>query len=45
MTQRKLAYWVSPPEQDAEFVACMEAVLETSAEADDPQHPVWCRDE
>ena len=28
MTRRKIEYWVIPPEQDAEFVACMEEVLE-----------------
>ncbi len=32
MTKRKIEYWVIPPEQDAEFVACMEEVLETYAE-------------
>src|SRR5213080_2096148 len=45
MTKRKIEYWVIPPEQDAEFVACMEDVLETYAEAYDPQHPVLCMDE
>ena len=40
MTKRKIEYWVIPPEQDAEFVACMEEVLETYAEAYDPKHPV-----
>src|SRR5499433_1995120 len=45
MTKRKIEYWVIPPEQDAEFVACMEEVLETSAQADDPQHPVLGMDE
>lgn len=45
MTQRKVEYGVIPPAQEAEFVACMEAVLETYAHADDPQHPVRCRDE
>ena len=44
MTKRKLAYWVIPPEQDAAFVACMEEVLETSAAAYDPKHPVLCMD-
>ena len=44
MTKRKIAYWVIPPEQDAECVACMEDVLETYAEADDPRHPVLCMD-
>jgi hypothetical protein len=29
MTKRKIQYWVIPPDQDAEFVACMEEVLET----------------
>ena len=29
MTNRKIEYWVIPPEADAEFVAPMEEVLET----------------
>ena len=45
MTKRKIEYWVIPPEQDAEFVACMEEVLETYAQAYDPQQPVLCMDE
>ena len=45
MTKRKIEYWVIPPEQDAEFVACMEEVLETYAKAYDPEHPVLCMDE
>src|SRR6266446_4015453 len=45
MTKRKIEYWVIPPEQDAECVACMEEVLETYAEAYDPKHPVLCMDE
>ncbi len=45
MTKRNIEYWVIPPEQDAEFVACMEEVLETYAIAYDPQHPVLCMDE
>lgn len=45
MTKRKIEYWVIPPEQDAEFVACREEVLETYAEAYDPKHPVLCMDE
>src|SRR5947199_690187 len=45
MTKRKIEYWVIPPEQDCEFVACMEEVLETYAAAYDPQHPVLCMDE
>lgn len=45
MTKRKIEYWVIPPEQDAEFVACMEEVLETYANAYDAKHPVLCMDE
>ena len=45
MTKRNIEYWVIPPEQDAEFVACMEEVLETYAITYDPQHPVLCMDE
>jgi hypothetical protein len=45
MTKRQIEYWVIPPEQDAEFVACMEEVLETYAIAYDPQRPVLCMDE
>jgi len=45
MSKRKIEYWVIPPEQDAEFVACMEDVLETYAKAYDPKHPVLCMDE
>ena len=45
MTKRKIEYWVIPPEQDAEFVACMEEVLEPYAQAYDPQYPVVCMDE
>jgi DDE superfamily endonuclease len=45
MTKRKIEYWVIPPEQDAECVACMEEVLETYAAAYDPKHPVLCMDE
>jgi hypothetical protein len=40
-----IEYWVIPPEQDAEFVACMEEVLETYAMAYDSQHPLLCMDE
>jgi len=29
MTNRKLQYWVIPPDADAEFVAAMEQVLDT----------------
>jgi hypothetical protein len=45
MTKRKIEYWVIPPEQDAEFVARMEDVLETYARAYNPRLPVLCMDE
>ena len=45
MTKRKIEYWVIPPNQDAEFVAHMENVLETYAAAYDPEQPVLCMDE
>ena len=45
MTKRKIEYWVIPPDQDGEFVACREDVLETYAAAYDPKHPVLYMDE
>jgi DDE superfamily endonuclease len=45
MTHRKIQYWVIPPEADAEFVANMEAVLDTYAKPYDPSRPVLCMDE
>src|SRR4051812_9928213 len=45
MTKRKIEYWVIPPDQDAEFVADMENVLETYAGVYDRRHPVLCMDE
>ena len=45
MTNRKLEYWVIPPEADAEFVACMEEVLETYEKSYDSARPVLCMDE
>ncbi len=45
MTKRKIEYWVIPPAEDAEFVANMEEVLETYAQAYDPRQPVVCMDE
>ena len=45
MTKRKIEYWVIPQDQDAEFVAAMEDVLEIYAKAYDPHHPVLCMDE
>jgi hypothetical protein len=45
MTQRAIAYWVIPPEQDAEFVAAMEEVLDVYARPYEAAHPVLCMDE
>jgi hypothetical protein len=45
MTKRKIEYWVIPPKADAEFVAHMEAVLETYEKPYDPEVPVLCMDE
>ena len=45
MTSRKIEYWVIPPKADGEFVAHMEAVLDTYAEPFDPRRPVLCMDE
>ena len=45
MTNRKIEYWVIPPEADAEFVAHMEEVLETYEKPYNPNVPVLCMDE
>jgi len=45
MTNRKIQYWVIPPEADAEFVAAMESLLDTYEKPYDPGHPVICMDE
>lgn len=45
MTNRKVEYWVIPPEADAEFVAGMEQTLDTYAQPYDPAVPVLCMDE
>jgi hypothetical protein len=45
MTNRKIEYWVIPPEADAEFVAGMEEVLDTYAKPYDSTAPVLCMDE
>ena len=45
MTNRKIEYWVIPPEADAEFVAHMEEVLETYEKPYNPRVPVLCMDE
>ena len=45
MTNRKIQYWVIPPDADGEFVACMEEVLDTYEEPYNPKRPVICMDE
>lgn len=45
MTNRNIQYWVIPPENDAEFVANMEDVLEIYAKPYDSKVPVLCMDE
>jgi hypothetical protein len=45
MTQRKIQYWVIPPNANGEFVAHMENVLETYAKPYDLRFPVLCMDE
>jgi hypothetical protein len=45
MTNRKIQYWVIPPNADAEFAACMEDVLETYAQPYNAAFPVVCMDE
>ena len=45
MTNRKIEYWVIPPQSDAEFVAGMEAGIETYEKPDNPGIPVLCMDE
>jgi DDE superfamily endonuclease len=45
MTNRKIEYWVIPPEADAEFAASMEDVLDTYSQPYDPARPVLCMDE
>lgn len=45
MTNRKIQYWVIPPDADGEFAACMEDVVETYAQPYDAAFPVVCMDE
>jgi len=45
MTNRKIEYWVIPPEADSEFVAHMEEVLETYEKPYNRAVPVLCMDE
>ena len=42
MTNRKIEYWMIPPESDAEFVASMEEVLDIYTMPYDPDCPVVC---
>ena len=39
------SYWCIPPNEDADFVAAMEDVLDIYQRPYDPKHPVWCMDE
>lgn len=45
MTNRKIQYWVIPPESDSEFAASMEEVLDTYALPYNESIPVICMDE
>ncbi len=45
MTNRKMEYWVIPPEADAEFAASMEEVLDTYERPYNAAIPVLCMDE
>jgi hypothetical protein len=45
MTNRKIEYWVIPPEADAEFIAHREEGLETYEKPYNPNVPVLCMDE
>lgn len=45
MTQRAIQYWVIPPEENAEFVAAMEEVLDVYAQPYDAEKAVICMDE
>ncbi len=39
------SYWCIPPEEDAEFVAAMEDILDLYQQPYDPDYPLWCMDE
>jgi hypothetical protein len=45
MTNRKMEYWVIPPDADAEFAASMEEVLDTYERPYNADIPVLCMDE
>lgn len=38
-------YWCIPPNEDAEFVANMEDILDVYQQPYDPEYPLWCMDE
>ena len=38
-------YWCIPPNEDAEFVAHMEDILDVYQQPYDPEYPLWCMDE
>ena len=38
-------YWCIPPQEDAEFVANMEDILDVYQRPYDPKYPLWCMDE
>ena len=43
--KRKIQYWVIPPDANAEFVACMEDVLDVYTMPYSEEYPVVCMDE
>ncbi len=45
MTNRKIQYWVIPPEADSEFAAGMEEILDIYAQPYNADYPVVCLDE
>ncbi len=38
-------YWCIPPNEDADFVACMEDILDLYQRPHNPRFPLWCMDE
>lgn len=45
MTNRKIQYWVIPPDADGEFAACMEDVIDVYMKPYSKDVPVVCMDE
>lgn len=45
MTKWNVEYWVIPPQEDGEFVASIEDVMETYAKPYDPLYPTISMDE